>query len=188
MTVIVETPRLLLRKWRPQDADAYFEINQDPRVIEFLRGPLTRQQVTDFLLAANQHHDRHGFTLWAVELKTSGALLGFIGLNAVTWQAPFTPAIEIGWRLGSAYWGQGYATEGAAAALQFGFEQCGLAEIIAFTVPANLRSLRVMEKIGLQYDPEGDFAHPLLAPDHPLSKHLLYRLSATAYVACHNQR
>ena len=105
-----------------------------------------------------------------------GELIGFIGLNYTEWQSHFTPAVEIGWRLSSQHWNKGYATEGAKAALQFGFNQCALQEIVSFTVPANIRSIRVMEKIGLSRDIKGDFAHPKLPADHPLSKHILYRL------------
>ncbi|WP_395946990.1 GNAT family N-acetyltransferase [Caedibacter taeniospiralis] len=169
MTTIIETERLILRTWRKEDANPYFQINQDSRVIEFLRGPLTMEQVNDFIPAVNQHQDKHGYTLWAACLKETRELMGFIGLNYTDWESNFTPAVEVGWRLGSQYWGKGYATEGAKASLEYGFKQCGLKEIVSFTVPANVRSLRVMEKIGLKRDLNGDFAHPKLAVDHPLS-------------------
>ena len=178
MTTIIETERLILRTWKKEDADPYFQINQDPKVIELLRGPLTMEQVNDFIPAVNHHQDKHGYTLWAVELKETGELMGFIGLNYTDWESNFTPAVEVGWRLGSQYWVKGFATEGAKAALKYGFEKCGLKEIVSFTVPANVRSLRVMEKIGLKQDVNGDFAHPKLPADHKLSHHVLYRLSA----------
>lgn len=178
MTTLIETKRLILRTWKKEDAKPYFQINQDQKVTEFLRGPLTRQEVNDFILRANCHYDKHGYTLWAVELKQTGELIGFIGLNYTDWEAHFTPAVEIGWRLGSPYWGKGYATEGAKAALDYGFKQCRLQKIVSFTVPANLRSIRVMEKIGLKRDLNGDFAHPQLPACHPLSQHVLYCLSA----------
>ncbi|RUP38088.1 MAG: N-acetyltransferase [Acinetobacter sp.] len=181
MTTIIETERLILRTWQEQDADAYFQINQDPKVIEFLRGPLTMEQVNDFIPAVNRHSERHGYTLWAAELKETGELMGFIGLNYTDWESDFTPAVEVGWRLGSQFWGKGYATEGAKASLKYGFKQCGLKEIVSFTVPANVRSLRVMEKIGLKRDLKGDFAHPKIAANHKLSHHVLYRLSAAEY-------
>jgi len=182
MTIIIETERLILRTWKEEDADLYFQINQDPKVIELLRGPLTMEQVNDFILAMNQHQDKHGYTLWAVELKETAELLGFIGLNYTDWGSHFTPAVEVGWRLGSQYWGKGYATEGAKSALDYGFKKCGLKEIVSFTVPANVRSIRVMEKIGLKHDLNGNFAHPKLPADHPLSQHILYRLSACEYL------
>lgn len=179
--VIIETERLILRTWEKRDAQAYYEINQDKKVIEFLLGPLTMNQVNDFIPAVNQHQEKHGYTLWATELKKTGALIGFIGLNYVPWESHFTPGVEIGWRLGSQYWGQGYATEGAQTCLQYGFEVGKLKEIVSFTVPMNVRSLRVMQKIGLRHDVHGDFAHPKLPADHQLSKHVLYRLTAEEY-------
>jgi RimJ/RimL family protein N-acetyltransferase len=182
MTTIIETERLILRTWVKEDAAPYFQINQDPKVTEFLPGPLTMEQVKDFIPAVNSHGDKHGYTLWACCLKQTGELMGFIGLNYTEWKSHFTPAVEVGWRLGSQYWGKGFATEGAKASLEYGFKQCGLKEIVSFTVPANIRSIRVMEKIGLRRDLNGDFAHPKLASDHPLSKHVLYRLSVDEYL------
>jgi RimJ/RimL family protein N-acetyltransferase len=182
MTSIIETARLILRTWKNEDVNAYYQINQDPKVIELLRGPLTMEQVNDFIPAVNKHQEKHGYTLWAVELKETGELMGFIGLNYTDWESHFTPAVEVGWRLGSQYCGTGYATEGAKASLDYGFKQCGLKEIVSFTVPANVRSIRVMEKIGLKRDLHGDFAHPKLAADHPLSRHILYRLRADEYL------
>lgn len=175
MTTIIETARLILRTWKHEDTDAYYQINQDRQVIELLRGPLSMQQVIEFISAANQHQEKHGYTLWAIELKQTGELIGFTGLNYTDWQAHFTPAVEIGWRLGSQHWGRGYATESAKAALKHGFTRCHLKEIVSFTVPTNARSIRVMEKIGLKRDVNGDFAHPKLPNDHRLSHHILYR-------------
>lgn len=172
---MIETKRLILRPWEPEDGEAYFHLNQDPKVLEFLKGPLTLEQVHHFITAANLHQQQYGYALWAAELKATRTCMGFIGLQSVPFQAAFTPAVEVGWRLGSPYWGKGYATEGATAALHYGWQQAGLQEIVAFTVPANHRSLRVMEKIGLQRDWTGDFAHPLLPSDHRLSHHVLYR-------------
>lgn len=223
---IIETERLILRTWRESDAESFFQINQDPRVIEFIRGPITMEQIQNFIKGANEHHEKFGYSLWAAELKDTGmlpkaseqelifegalgktnpsaaeymdifeerrrdltqkspkrsivqdSLIGFIGLNFLEWETPFTPAVEIGWRLGSQYWGNGYATEGAKACLEYGFKICNLKEIIALTVPDNKRSIHLMEKLGMKRDPENDFAHPKLAPDHKLSKHILYRIA-----------
>ena len=113
-----------------------------------------------------RHDEQYGYTTWAAELKETGVLMGFIGLKYVDWPANFTPAVEIGWRLGSQYWGKGYDTEGAKAVLDYGFKYCNLPEIVSFTVPANRRSIRVMEKIGMQRDIPGDFAHPKLPKGH----------------------
>ena len=103
-------------------------------------------------------------------------------LRVPSFETHFTPCVEIGWRLAAAFWNRGYATEGARAALAFGFEQLGLDEIVSYTVPGNVRSRRVMEKIGMVHDPGGDFEHPLLPPGHHLSRHVLYRLKRSAYL------
>lgn len=174
---MIETSRLMLRTWKDVDAENYYHINQDPKVIEYLAGPLSRQEVKDFIHNMNQQFEVRGYTLWAVEEKLSGKLIGFIGLNEIKWDAPFAPAVEIGWRLDSAFWSKGYATEGAKAALQYGFNKCNLKEIVAFTVPANTRSIRVMEKLGMERDVKGDFYHTKLPKNHPLSFHILYRKS-----------
>lgn len=173
---IIETDRLILRAWEDKDCHNYYQINQDPKVIEFFLGPLTVQEVKDFMHAMNEQFEKCGFTLFAAEEKASGQLVGFVGLNCPKWESHFTPCVEIGWRLGSQYWNQGYATEGAKAVLAYGFDRCGLTEIVSFTVPSNTRSIRVMEKIGMQQDTNGDFSHPKLPPAHRLSKHILYRI------------
>ena len=114
--------------------------------------------------------------LFAAELRATGEFIGFIGLSKPSFEAHFTPCVEVGWRLAAEYWGRGLATEGARAALRFGFEGMRLAEIVSFTVPANIRSRRVMEKLGMSHDPADDFDHPLLPEGHPLRRHVLYRL------------
>lgn len=171
------TSRLLLRPWRSEDEEIYFRINQNPQVLEFLPGPLTHEQVRTFMAKQNQQLHEKGYMLWAVEIKDSGKLIGFIGLNHVTMPVHFAPAVEIGWRLDSTYWGQGYATEGAKAALEYAFNHCHLNEIVAFTVPDNYRSRKVTARLGMQEDVDGGFAHPNLPEDHPLSQHVLYRIT-----------
>lgn len=177
MMNIIETERLLFRTWKETDAVAYFAINQESKVLEFLPGPLTIDVVKQFIADKNQCFVDHQYTLWAVEEKMTGAMMGFIGFSSPSWKAHFTPCIEIGWRLGSQYWGKGYATEGAKAVLEYGFKQFDWDQIVSFTVPDNSRSIRVMEKIGMKRDLDGDFVHPVLPLDHPLSWHVLYRLS-----------
>jgi RimJ/RimL family protein N-acetyltransferase len=161
-------------------------INNDPKVIEFLRGPLTISQVNDFIPAANKHQESLGYTVWATELKQNGALIGFIGFNNPDFfspsNLPFSPCVEIAWRLGSQYWGKGYATEGAKACLSYGFNMLGFSEVVSFTVPQNTRSMNLMEKIGLNRDKGGDFLHPMLPIEHPLSNHVLYRLKKEDYL------
>jgi RimJ/RimL family protein N-acetyltransferase len=177
---VIETERLLLRTWEARDAQAFYHINQDPKVIEYLLGPLSLQEINDFFVEKNQQFAAHHYTLFAAVEKRTEQLIGFIGLNSPTWTAHFTPCVEIGWRLGSQYWHQGYATEGAKAVLAYGFTHCGLDEIVAFTVPQNLRSIRVMEKLGMQRDSNDDFCHPKLPRDHLLSQHVLYRIKKSA--------
>jgi RimJ/RimL family protein N-acetyltransferase len=175
---VIETERLILRTWQDSDAEEYLRINQDPKVIEYLGINMTMENVHFFMQTMNKQFAESGLTFWAVEEKASGKLMGFIGLNSPSWEASFMPCIEIGWRIGSEYWGQGYATEGAKAALDYGFKTCGLKEILAWTVPANTRSIAVMKKIGMQRDVNGDFTHPRLHAEHPLATHVLYRAHA----------
>ncbi len=174
---IIETERLMLRDWHDNDLEAFTAINQDPKVLAFLPGPWTKEMCQDRMKLFNDLLKEHGFTWWAVELKQTGQLVGAVGLITPPWEAHFTPCVEIGWRLGYQYWGQGYATEAAQAVLRYGFEKCGLKEIVSFTVPKNKASIRVMEKIGMHRDLQGDFYHPRLPADHPLSLHVLYRIN-----------
>jgi RimJ/RimL family protein N-acetyltransferase len=125
----------------------------------------------------NDHFARHGFGWWAVEVAESTEFIGFVGLLVPSFEAHFTPCVEIGWRLAHRYWGHGYAPEAARAALRFGFERLALDQIVSFTVPANLKSRRVMEKIGMRRDPADDFDRLSLPEGHPLRRHVLYRLS-----------
>jgi RimJ/RimL family protein N-acetyltransferase len=169
------TARLRLRQLREDDLPAFRALNADPRVMEFFPRPLSAME-SDTQAARIWHNmEEHGFSFWAVELPGVAPFIGLTGLSIPSFQAPFTPCVEIGWRFATAYWGQGYATEAANAALSFGFSHLGLAEIVAFTVPANIRSRRVMERLGMTHDSADDFDHPNLAPDHRLRRHVLYR-------------
>ena len=179
----VTTERLLLREWLPSDREPFARMNADPRVVEFLSRPLDRAASDELVdrIEARWASDGHG--LWAVERRDDRAFIGFVGLAAPTFEAAFTPCVEIGWRLDAAAWGRGYATEGARAALRFGFEEHDLAEIVSFTVPANRRSRAVMERLGMTRDPADDFDLPSLAEGHELRRHVLYRLSREAWLA-----
>jgi RimJ/RimL family protein N-acetyltransferase len=176
MSLTLRTPRLLLREWRDEDADAFAAMFDDPAVMEFLIPVADRAAIDAIVGRIRSHFDQHGFGWWAAELRSTGAFIGFIGLSYIPFEAHFTPAAEVGWRLASAHWGQGYATEGARAALEAAFTQLGLDEIVSMTVPANARSRRVMERIGMTRDPADDFDHPRLAAGHPLRRHVLYRI------------
>ena len=173
---ILESERLILRRWRESDREPFAHINSDPRVMEFFPAVLSREESDRFLDRVEAHFDRYGFGLWAAELRENAALAGFVGLAVPGFEAPFTPCVEIGWRFSANHWGRGLATEGAREVLRFAFEELALEEIVSFTVPANLRSRRVMEKLGMRHHPSEDFDHPMLPPGHPLQRHVLYRM------------
>ncbi|HEV2973344.1 MAG TPA: GNAT family N-acetyltransferase [Pirellulales bacterium] len=173
----LETARLRLRRWRPADAAPFAALNADPRVMEHFPAILSREESDAVVARIEDHFARHGFGLWAVEVTDVAPFAGFIGLSVPRFEARFTPSIEIGWRLAADFWGRGLAVEGAQAALRVGFDMLGLDEIVSFTVPENLRSRRVMEKLGMTHDPADDFDHPLLAAGHRLRRHVLYRIA-----------
>ena len=172
----IRTERLLLRRWRPEDRGPFARLNADPRVMEFFPKVLTREESDATADRIEAHFAQHGFGLWAVEVPGSVPFAGFVGLSIPRFEAHFTPCIEIGWRLAAETWNQGYATEGARAALDFAFAHVEAERIVSFTVPANIRSRRVMEKIGMTHDATGDFDHPSLPEGHPLQRHVLYRI------------
>jgi len=173
---MIETDRLLLRPWDRRDREPFARLNSNPRVMEFMPGRLSRAD-SDLLAGHIEDHFReHGFGLYAAKLRKDGQFIGFIGLAVPGFKARFTPCVEIGWRLSADYWGRGFATEGAKAVVRHAFEFLGLEDLVSFTVPANLRSRRVMEKIGMTRDPAEDFDHPNLPEGHPLRRHVLYRL------------
>jgi RimJ/RimL family protein N-acetyltransferase len=175
---LLETERLKLRRWREEDREAFAAINADPEVMEHLPEPLTRAQSDALIERIEMGFEANGFGLWALELRESGELIGFAGLNVPEFEAHFTPAVEVGWRLARPAWGNGYATEAGRAALEFGFEQVGLTEIVSFTTVANFRSRAVMERIGMSHDSNDDFEHPNLPPGHAQRHHVLYRTLA----------
>jgi ribosomal-protein-alanine N-acetyltransferase len=172
------TPRLTLRRWRDEDRAPFAAMNADPRVMEFFPATLSRAESDALVDRIEAHFDEHGFGAWAIEVPGVAPFVGFTGLSVPRFEAPFMPCVEVGWRLAVAHWGKGYATEAARLALDYGFETLRLAEIVAFTVPANLRSRAVMERIGMRRDPADDFDHPALAAGHPRRRHVLYRLKA----------
>jgi len=177
--------RLRLRRWRGDDLDAFAAMNADAAVMRYFRSVLTRDDSAAFMQRIETHFDTHGFGFWAVEDRESGRLVGMTGLACVTFDAPFvraaaSPVIEIGWRFIPDVWGRGYAPEAARVALRVGFDIFGFSEIVAFTVPHNAPSRRVMEKLGMTHDAADDFEHPNLPQGHALRPHVLYRLRAPA--------
>jgi len=177
-SLTLRTPRTLLRPWRDADRAPFAALNVDPRVVEFLPGPLTREASDALVDRFRAHFERHGFGPWVLEIPGRIETAGFVGLLETSFQAHFTPCVEIGWRLAPAAWGHGYATEAASAVIEHGLETLGLPEIVSFTVPANTRSRRVMERLGMTRSPDDDFEHPNLTPGHPLRAHVLYRRRA----------
>jgi RimJ/RimL family protein N-acetyltransferase len=173
----LRTERLRLRGWQPSDREPFAAMNADPRVMEYFPAPLSPEESDARVARIEAHFDRHGFGLWAVEVVGVAPFAGFIGLSIPGFEAHFTPCVEIGWRLAAAHWCRGFATEGARAALAFGFNTLGLAEIVSFTATVNLRSRRVMEKLGMTHQPGDDFDHPLLPEGHWLRRHVLYRIA-----------
>lgn len=169
------TPRLLLRGWRPSDREPFAAINADPEVMEHFPAPLGRAESDELVDSIEAGFERDGFGLWAVELRKGSGLIGFTGLAVPSFEAPFTPAVEVGWRLARPAWGHGYATEAARASLDFGFEQRDLPEIVSFTSVGNRRSRAVMERLGMTRNPGDDFEHPLIRDGDPLRRHVLYR-------------
>jgi RimJ/RimL family protein N-acetyltransferase len=175
----LRTERLVLRGWRATDREPFGLMNADPAVMKHYPGLLSRQESDALADRIEAHFTERGFGLWAVEVPGVAAFVGYVGLSVPRFEAPFMPCVEIGWRLGRAHWGQGYATEAARAALAFGFETLRLPEILSFTVPDNLPSRRVMERLGMTHDRRDDFLHPSLPEGHRLRPHLLYRKRAT---------
>ncbi len=173
----VRTDRLVLRPLADEDVDAFAALNADPRVMERFPATLSRAETEDLVGRIRANLAMHGYGVWAVEVPGRARFIGIVGLHRATFEAPFTPCVEVAWRLAAEHWGQGYATEAARAALRFGFEELGIEEILAWTTPGNVASWRVMEKLGMRHDPAADFDHPGVPEGHPLRRHVLYRIT-----------
>jgi RimJ/RimL family protein N-acetyltransferase len=172
--MILDGSRVRLRPWREDDADAFAALNADPEVMRHFAAPLSRAESDAMLARLRELEARDGFCFWAAEPRENGHLIGFCGPQRVSFEARFTPAVEIGWRLFPAFWGRGLAREAAGLALDAAFGPLGLPEVVAFTQPANERSWGLMRRLGMR--PDGAFEHPRLPEGHPLRPHLLYRL------------
>lgn len=178
MGLILETPRLVLRNWRDDDRDLFREINRDPKVMEFFPFRRTPEEADAMMQRMRAMIDETGLGCYAVELKQSAEPIGFCGLSKPD-LAPILPevTVEIGWRLATRFWGQGYVTEAGRALIEFGFATKGLSEIVSFAVEANRRSTAVMERLGMRHDAQRDFDHPRVPDTHPhLKRHVLYRI------------
>ena len=172
----LETERLLLRQWIESDREPFARLNTDPRVMEFLPSILDRAASDAMIDRIQMLINERGWGLWAVESKQDKQFIGFVGLHIPTAELPFSPCVEIGWRLAFEYWGKGYATEAAQAALKVGFDRLELPEIVSFTTIDNHRSSAVMERLGMNRDAE-TFEHPNIPVGYSLREHCLYRLS-----------
>ena len=172
----LHSARLTLRRWQAEDREPFARINADPRVMEFMPKCLSREESDQLADRIEAHFVEHGFGLYAAELHAERLFVGFIGLSIPHFEAPFTPCVEIGWRLSADVWDRGLATEGADAVVRHAFKTLGLQELVSFTVPANVRSIRVMEKLGMMRKPAEDFDHPQLPEGDQLRRHVLYRL------------
>lgn len=179
MTLLTE--RLRLRTWRDEDLAPFAALNADPRVMEHYPKPLDRTESDTLAARIRARLDERGFGLWAVEVPGTASFVGYVGLAAQTFEAHFTPCVEVGWRLAFEHWDKGYATEAATAALSHAFGPLGLEEVVSFTVPANQRSRRVMERLGMHRSLADDFDHPNFPEGHPLRRHVLYRLLRVTY-------
>jgi len=172
----MDTDRLIMRRWRESDREPFAAMNADPEVMEHFPSPLNRAESDALVDRIEWGFGERGYGLWALEVRETGAFIGFAGLILQTFEAPFTPAVEVGWRLARHAWGHGYATEAGARALEHGFTEAGLEEIVSMTAVGNVRSRAVMERLGMTRDPADDFAHSRLPEAHPLRPHVLYRL------------
>ena len=176
----LSSPRLLLRPWRDSDRKPFAMMGQDPRVMRYFPAPLTRAQSDALIDRAMEGIRTRGYGFWAVERKDTEAFIGFVGLSVPSYGLPCGPCIEVGWRLHSDHWGQGFATEASRVALRFGFEKIQLEEIVSFTSLVNRASEAVMERLGMVRDAE-TFMHPKVDPQSELAEHVLYRLSRSTH-------
>jgi RimJ/RimL family protein N-acetyltransferase len=178
----LSTERLLLRGWLPEDLEPFVQMNADPEVMRYFEAPANRQETEIAYKRIIDLLDQRRFGLWAVEVVSSKQFIGFVGLQVPRFETHFTPCVEIGWLLAKEHWGQGYAPEAAQAVLSDGFLRIGLSEVVSMTATLNKPSMRVMEKIGMTYDPQDDFDHPLVV-EGPLRRHVLYRLKRSQWQA-----
>jgi RimJ/RimL family protein N-acetyltransferase len=177
----LHTRRCVLRQWKDTDVAPWCAMNADADVRRWFTSIASEEQAR---LEAGRCRDaiaQRGWGMWALEVPGAFPFAGFVGLNVPHYDAPWVPAVEIGWRLARAAWGQGLATEAAQAALGFGFTDLALREIVAITVPGNAPSQRVMARLGMAHDESGDFDHPKIDAQHPLRRHVLYRLDRDAW-------
>ena len=179
----LDTERLRLRRLRTSDLEPFASLNADPIVMKHFPSVMTAQDTGLMIARMEAAFEEQGFGLFVVEVKSADTVIGFCGLSIPGFDAPFMPAVEVGWRLAKEHWGNGYATEAATAAIGYGFNTAGLDEIVSFAIQANQRSLKVMERLGMTHDPKDDFDHPRFPDDERLRRHVLYRMTAQRFVS-----
>jgi ribosomal-protein-alanine N-acetyltransferase len=173
--VTLQGTRISLRPWRRADLDPLFAINGDAESMRHFPAVMTRAESDAWAERLQTHFEQHGWGFWVVEERGGAPFLGVVGLMHIPWEAPFTPAVEVGWRIHPAHRRRGYAEEAARMALDHAFGTLRLSEVVAFTVPGNAPSWRLMERLGMER--AGEFDHPRLPDGHPLRRHLLYRIA-----------
>lgn len=177
-TPIIKTERLILRPWRESDFLPYSQINSDKKVMEFIPGTISREESDDMVRSYQEEWKQRNHGRWAVEAPGIADFIGYVGLHYTDFKANFTPCIEIGWRLGSEFWGKGFATEAAVAALDYGFNTLKLKDFYAFTFEGNENSRKLMERLGMTREPSLDFDHPALPPGHPIGRYVVYKINS----------
>lgn len=178
MNYLFESERLGFRTWEDIDAKPFTAINSDDQVVKYLPGKRNLEQTKEFISRIKAHFDKHGYGLYAAELLEGREFIGYIGFQHFDFDVPFSPGLEIGWRLTPHTWGQGLATEGAMACLKHGWRQLGLTKVYSFAAQGNIKSERVMQKIGMTK--QGEFEHPKLEKGHRLKRHVLYSIDKPA--------
>lgn len=176
------TQRLSLRQWQPKDARPFAKLNADARVREHFPSRLSPAESDAAMRTYQRHIEKNGWGLWAVELMNTGHFIGFIGLQSVAEEMPCAPAVEIGWRLAVPFWGKGYASEGAREVVRFAFEKLQLNRIVSLTTTTNIKSQKVMQRLGL-IDTKQNFNHPKIPPEHRLAEHVLYQLTSEDWLS-----
>ena len=172
---VIRTERLGLRFWKPEDLEPFAKMNSDPEVMKYFPAPMTMKESKEALDRIVSHFSNYRYGLFVLEMLEDRRFIGFTGFNRPAFESYFTPCVEIGWRLIIEAWGKGYATEAAAACLEYGFDALRFREVYSFTSVLNKSSERVMQKIGMEK--EGEFDHPKIEQGHPLRKHVLYKIS-----------
>lgn len=172
----LETDRLILRSWRAEDLEPFYNLCADPVVMEYFPALLSREEAQAMIdrMVTNQKND--GYSFMPCVRKDTGQMIGFVGLSYFTKPTHFSPCVEVGWRLDKDHWGLGFAPEAAKACLHYAFDILKVPEVIAMTAVPNLKSRKVMEKIGMTYNPSDDFDHPSVDDGHWLKRHVLYRI------------